>query len=346
MIVVDKKQKRNKFRIFIKWKILVNIITLFIINLNAIKSICETQDKTIFTKRFVEIEWDEIPYAIKYDLEIYNFQSKKFIKLFSSSTNLFKLNVRMGKYLIRSRFTDKFERISPWSELSELIIAPPPTEILSFPPADGTSIFANKTTGVAEINLNWKPLPQIEKYLVSVENPEGDIVKEFYTSKDNIAILLPPSTYAFKVKAVLADGTIGEPSPKSKYYTIVGAKILPPRIKYRKDKNGNSILSMNSELKNGVVSGIIEYQHFESDNWIMIEKIENQKIGDLKLDSKFKPGKYKSTFLSSAKGFSNSDTITYEFVIKPKQQDLDSIDEELKLLGKIKTHNEKFTKIE
>lgn len=290
------------------------------------------QEAPAFTKRYAEIEWDEVPDAIKYELEVYNNKTKKFIKMFSSTTHVFKLNIKLGKYLIRSRITDKFQRESPWSDLTEMTIGPPPTLITSHAPANNTPIYGNKKTGVADIPIKWNPLPFIDKYLLIVENPEGEKVQEYTTVKTEFVAQLPPGVYKFKVNAILEDGTIGDPSPLSDLYTVWGAKILPPRLSYKKDKEGNSILSMHSELRNAFVSGILEYQNLEGDSWNIVKKVENQEIKDLPLSSDLNPGKYKVTLKSLAKGFTPSENASLEFIIKPKEKDLESIDSEISTL--------------
>jgi hypothetical protein len=288
-------------------------------------------DPAVLTKRFVEIEFEPTDGAISYDLEIYNNVTKKFIKGFSSKTSMFKLNVKMGKYLIRSRITDKFQRTSEWSELTEMSIAPPPTKITSKAPDPGVTTFADKQTNSYTTTLKWDPLPNVENYLVTAETPEGEKITEYKSTKSELKLDLTPGVYKFKVMAILTDGTVGDASPLSETYNILGAKILPPRIAFKRSEDKKEYVQVKSELKNAVLEGILEYQAWESDSWSVARKIENAEINDIELDDSLAAGKYKITLKAVAKGYSASESASLEFIIKPKLPDILAIENEIAL---------------
>lgn len=288
-----------------------------------------SSDTQVLTKRFVEIEFESAEGAISYELEIYNNKTKKFIKLFTSQTSMFKLNVKMGKYLIRSRITDKFQRISAWSELTEMFIAPPPTKITSKAPDANIATFADKKTNTYSSVLKWISLPGIESYMIIAETPEGEKITEYKSSTPELKIDLTPGVYKFKVLAVLADGSAGEASALTETYNILGAKILPPRLAYKKHKDGTEYIQIKSELKDAVLEGLLEYQAWESDLWTTVRKIEKAEIKNIELDATLVPGKYKLNLKAIANGYSSSENTTIEFIIKPKLPDILSIENEI-----------------
>lgn len=288
-------------------------------------------DPQLLTKRFVEIEFESTEGAISYELEIYNNVTKKFIKGFTSKTSTFKLNVKMGTYLIRSRITDMYQRTSSWSELNEMVIAPPPTKITSKAPDSVVPTFADKKTNTYSTHLNWSPLPGVDKYMVIAETPEGEKITEYKSDKAELKLDLTPGVYKFKVMAILADGTVGDASPLSGTYNILGAKILPPRLAFKKHKDGVNYVQVNSELKDAVLEGVLEYQAWESEVWSVARKIEKAEIKDIELDQSLIPGKYKITLNAVAKGYSSSEPTSIEFIIKPKLPDILAIENEIAL---------------
>lgn len=286
-------------------------------------------DAQIITKRFVEIEFEAVEGALNYDLEIYNNKTKKFIKAFSSKTSAFKLNVKMGTYLIRSRITDIYQRTSEWSELTEMVIAPPPAKLTSKAPDLSKPVFADKKTNTFSTELTWGALPGVEKYMIVAETPEGEKVAEYSSHHSNLKLDLSPGVYRFKVMAILSDGTIGEPSSPSDIYSILGAKILPPRLAFKKNNEGQAYIQVNSELKNAVLDGTLFYQPWESEVWSVVQNIENAEMADIQLDQKLTPGKYKISLKAVAKGYSSSEENSVEFIIKPKLPDIASIQDEI-----------------
>jgi hypothetical protein len=283
----------------------------------------------VVVKRFVEIEFETIEGAVNYELEIYNNKNKKFIKGFASKTSAFNLNVKMGTYLIRSRITDVFQRTSDWSELTEMVIAPRPTHFTSKAPNLDKSVFADKKTNTFSTPLEWEALPGVEKYLVVAETPEGEKIAEYNSDQSNLKLDLGPGVYRFKVMAILSDGTVGEQSSVSDTYSIIGAKMLPPRLAFKKNSEGSGYVQVNSELKNAVLEGTLSYQAWESDTWAEVRKIENAEMADVPLDSKLAAGKYKISLRAVAKGYSSSEEASVDFIIKPRLSDILSIEDEI-----------------
>lgn len=326
-------------------KLILSLFLVFLQSGETSRANTSPEAQKILTKRFVEIEFEKAPDAISYELEVYNHITKKFLKSFFSKTQLFKLNVKLGKYLIRSRFTDRFGRTSPWSDLNEMMIAPPPTAFQGLAGEKAINkVEANKKTNKFSTTLQWKPMVNIENYMVWAETPEGEKIAEFKTQKPSLNLALQPGLYRFKVMAILPDGSLGDPSEPSQIFDIAGSKIPPPRLFYRKpnpllqspDQKADRKVSVRSPLKSGELDGYLEYQAWESETWQQVKKIENVRLTDAKiegfeLDPSLRPGKYKLTLRVLAKKYTPSDYATIDFVLKPRKADLDSIKEEIKL---------------
>ncbi len=279
------------------------------------------------TKRTVEIEWDEIPDATQYDLEIYDGKNKKFIKTFTSKSNVFKLNVKMGKYFFRSRIFDKFERSSEWTDMAELLIAPPPTRFNSKVPTE-PQLFAGKKTGLYELPLSWESLPGIEEYKVVLETPEGKVEKEFSIKANSARVKVPPGQYQFRVHAVLSDGTVGDSSEPTQVISVLGAKIQAPTVNFQKVAKKGQWVAIRSELAIAEFDGELFYKPLEGTSWQKVKEFRDLKTKSIVYDHSYTPGLYRIRMQAKAKGFTPSEFGESEFVVKPLESVLSPIPDE------------------
>lgn len=281
------------------------------------------------TKRSVEIEWEEVPGATQYDLEIYDGKNKRFIKTFTSKTNVFKLNVKMGKYYFRSRILDKFERSSEWTDLAELMIAPPPTKVNTKFPED-LHLFADKKSGLLSFPLSWEALPGISDYQVVMQSPDGKIESEKSVTGTSTILNVPPGQHQFYVKAVLSDGTIGDKSDNTSTISVLGAKIQKPVLIHKKtiDKGHQALFS--SELTLALFEGDLFYRALEGTQWTKVKSFQDLKENEINFDSEYIPGRYKLKLRATATGFTPSEYQEIQFVIKPKEMTLVLIQNNLK----------------
>lgn len=277
------------------------------------------------SKRVVEIEWDEVPYASQYDLEIYDGKNKKYIKTFSSKTNLFKLNVKMGKYYFRSRIQDRFDRISPWGELTEILIAPPPVKFTSSWPTDG-SVFADKKTGVYTLPLAWEAIPSIDRFQLLLEKPEGKLVNSFDIQGNQAQLNIPAGQYQIRVKAILPDGNFADPSEPTPVLSVLGAKIQAPGLSFH--RSPDQIVTLRSELATAEFEGELFYKSLEGTQWVKVKDLKGFQPREIKFDSTYTPGLYQLRLQAVAKGFTASDFQQLEFLVKPTLSAVEPIPDE------------------
>lgn len=277
-------------------------------------------EESVFTKKYVEIEWAEYPGAAVYELELYFFTSRNKIKTFSSKSNVFKLNVKMGKYLFRSRVIDEDGIGSRWSEMQEIFLEPPPTKITTSPPK--LPIEANKKTNRATFDLAWEPLEGVTQYKILAQKESGGEPKEFLSKANSAKLNLPPGDYKFTVAAILADGSQGTSSDPSELFSITGSQLEPPEIKTFK-KGQSYKFSISKEKQTDYVEGELLYMPLEGESWSVVEKIENFPKNIYSYGKKFRPGQYKMRLRSGAEGFAYSEYKVIEFLVKPSRLELE-----------------------
>lgn len=271
--------------------------------------------------RVVEIEWDEMPNAVRYELEIYDGKYKRFIKTFVSKTNKFRLNVKMGRYYFRSRILDRWERYSPWTELADFLISPPPSRFVSEMPSK-SEVYTDKKTGRYEMELKWEPRPAIENYQLSIADPQGNVIKQMQVRGTKAKVLLPPGQYQFKIQAILLDGTIGDASAATPPLSVIGAQILPPTFEFKRNTNEGPTVLIRSELAKAELHGDLFYRPLEGNEWIKVKEFNQMKARKLVFDSTYRPGLYYLRMFASARKMSGSEYGEIEFLIKPSEPDL------------------------
>lgn len=274
-------------------------------------------DAQFDSKRYVEIEWEKIPGATKYELDLMDFKTAKTVKVFSSNTSVFRLNVRMGKYLFRSRIFDIYGTPSDWSEVAQVIIGPPPTELKGQEVGKPHEpVFANKKNGFGKLPIEWEVIEGVKGYKIIAEDHLGKVVKEFEVKSNKVNLTMGAGEYRFKIVPILPDGTLGQESLASELYTIIGAKVDPPKI-MAKRKKGRSEFFVRTSLKHAEVFGKLEYMPLEGTGWSFMQELKNLKQGAIPLLNQSEPGLYRLTLFSRAKGFLDSDPVITEYLVKP-----------------------------
>lgn len=276
------------------------------------------------TNRTVEIEWDEVPGATQYDLEIYDGKQKRFIKTFTSKSNIFKLNVKMGKYHFRSRILDKFGRSSEWTDMSELLIAPPPTQIQN-KITEEVQLFADKKSGFYDFVLNWKSLPGVEEYKVILEAPDGKMELEKNVKGTETTIKLPAGQHRLRVRAVLSDGTLGELSDPTSVISVLGAKIQKPSVVFQRDPQSGPQVYFRSELSVAQFDGELYYKPHEGLEWKKVKDFRDLKVHQISFVEGYTPGRYQIKLQARSNGFTPSEYGSTEFVIKPTENIINAI---------------------
>lgn len=268
------------------------------------------------SNRSVEIEWDEVPGATQYDLEIYDGKYKKFIKTFTSKSSVFKLNVKMGKYYFRSRILDKFGRSSEWTDMAELLIAPPPTKIKN-KQVENQQFFAEKSSGLLNYPITWEALPGISEYKVILETTDGQQELETIVKGTSAVLKVPPGQHQIRIRAVLSDGTVGDLSEPTSVISVLGAKIQKPTVTYQKDPKLGPVASFSSELSIAQFDGDLFYMPLEGKTWKKVKEFRDLKTKQIIFNSDYIPGKYQLRMQAKSKSFTPSEQGVTEFIIKP-----------------------------
>lgn len=187
--------------------------------------------------QFAEISWDKVKNAKWYILEIYRDEKGEEILISRRlKAPYFEwTNAPSGTYFFRVSYIDKYERQSPYSELSKLIVEDQQIEEKEIQLLFPENKYISFTT---KQGVEWKPLKNAEYYKVIVSTfKENKLVFEGKTHCPYMLIPIEEGTYRWKVQAYSSDDLIG--SSGERFFKIKDLKnqtqkiypILNPYIK-------------------------------------------------------------------------------------------------------------------
>lgn len=174
----------------------------------------------------VELEWEVLPNARKYDLEV---KASKKTFTFTVQNHLWQGRLTPGIFQMRVRGRDKRNVPGPWSSYEQFKVHLDPVEIYN--PVANAKVQSSKED-IEKISIKWKSTPFAKKYnleIVSIDNPS--FRKTIETTKLTETISLPVAQrYKFSVKAI-NDYVDSHPiKTKEVEFSIIGTKLDAPEI--------------------------------------------------------------------------------------------------------------------
>ncbi len=161
------------------------------------------------SSQFAEISWDKVKDAKWYILEIYRDEKGEEILISRRLKRPYFewTNAPSGTYFFRVSYIDKYERQSPYSEMSKLIIEDQKIEEKEIQLIFPENKYISFTT---KQGVEWKPLPDADFYKVIVSSFKDK--KIYFEGKTHCPYLLIPlnkGAYRWKVQAFSKNEVIG-----------------------------------------------------------------------------------------------------------------------------------------
>lgn len=260
----------------------------------------------------VEFEWESVPGAISYEVEILSKQ-KKVISRSSSPNELFKLELEPGEYLVRGRAKDSRNAFSEWSQLQDFKIEPQKIKDLKLPAQE--SLTVDKKSLTASLAFSWARAKGAEQYLVEILNEKNEVVAKVNTANTQAVFKVRPGLYRTRIRSVAANKIMSEPTVSSRPITIANLPVEPPsEIKYQ---NQQLQWKKSHEIP---VEVRIEYRRFQGE-WKQVQTL-TVSSSELSFSANKKPGEYRVSLRHITPYKDTSISKTYEFVVKPSEQDL------------------------
>lgn len=271
------------------------------------------------TRSSVEFQWEENEKAAEYEVQILN-SDKKVLKELKSKTNNFKVKMPVDNYKIRGRIKTKLGNYSPWSTETDLVI--PPNKIKLPETSARTRTFtADPKRFFSKITLKWTASPQAVKYIFKLKDADGKILDQQEISSASYSLELNPGLYKYSITAVAPNGLMSEEVNSLETLEIKATILAKPKYVKTVSSQGTPAYTF-TKIPGVQIRGEFHYDPFLSEKAVVLEKIDELKEPQWQPPLQLKPGHYKIYFWSSAKGASNSEKISDDFIVKPKEADL------------------------
>ncbi len=272
------------------------------------------------TRSSVEFQWEVSKKAAEYEVQILDYDGKV-LKELKSKTNNFRVRMPVNKYRIRGRIKTKLGNLSPWSKETDLIIPPNRVKITS----DGQRVKilnADLKTLTSPHTIKWSASPQAVKYLVKLKDEKGEIVVSQEVYAPMCQFNMSPGKYKYSVTAIAPNGVESEEIESNETLEVKMASLPKPTYKKTVDKNGCPKFAFE-KIPGTKIRGQLHYANFLGETWTNVESYEDLKESLWEASFLVKPGRYKVFFWTSANGASDSEKVVEDFIIKPKEPDLE-----------------------
>lgn len=261
----------------------------------------------------VDIELEEMPKVMLYEIEVQSITTKKEkIQKFSQQNFLFHLKLNVGNYQMRTRIITDRAQMGPWSDWTELLARPEGVEQLV---TTSYNRSLRKDRGLAEVDLSWQKANGADNYVVWIEDLIHKKMGFKETQNSSIKLNLKLGEYKIGVQSVSKDRIRSE----VRYFdnTFLVAKTKLPAIKLDRPNVNNFQWLKQKEAD---VKIEIYRKSFFGDKFIKIYTSKESGLNwHLPID--LKPGEYKIDFQYISEAFENGPIQRIGFVKRPGEKD-------------------------
>ncbi len=266
-------------------------------------------------RRLVNFEWEPIPDAKFYEIEIRKRSKEDKSSSFVTTQAAWNGRLPIGFYEFRLRALDRRKVPGEWSEFAELDVGLEPVSLVS--PLADASINAQGDTR-QEVEFKWQATPMAKDYLIEIYNDQNEKIAEKTTAETSFKhSLTVASQYSWRIKAVAKD-KIESSFTELQKFTLVGgplekASIEKPdndfvrEIKWKAVENAESydviIARYNPTLK----------------KWQKFKEFENLKDTSLNFAPDWEGGRYR--FILKSKAAKRQDSALSSLNFKVREGD-------------------------
>ncbi len=174
-------------------------------------------------RRHVEFEWEAVPGALTYDLEIQ--KSGKILK-FTTGLSRWEGSLVPGLYKMRIRAKDQRGVPADWSPPEDFKVSLEPATLTA--PKNEEQILSQEIEQT-KIKFVWLPVPAAENYLFQISSEDGSF-KRIETVRDPDLELRLPVAKKYKWNVIANGLSLQSDSVTDATFSLLGANILSPNL--------------------------------------------------------------------------------------------------------------------
>ncbi len=259
----------------------------------------------------VELEWEKIQDATIYELEVYSL-NKKLLKNVRQKTPTFTLELPLGQYMARMRVADERQVYGVWSELSQFLVSLQVPKITQDKPLQ---LKPDPKTLKVVAPIRWEASPLATQYRIEIFDDNGVKVVSKIVKSTSVRMTLPPGVYQYQVIAMTNTGEESVPQQERQTIAVDRLQLESPIFEQNKEVQWKTHPS-------AITEGTLEYLPLMGETWSFVKNITFAQEKVFKKSPELKPGQYRLTLWSKAKGWVDSAKVSREFVIKPDEKTL------------------------
>jgi len=275
----------------------------------------------------VQLEWDRVPGAKKYEIELID-PNSGFKAKSHSQNHLFSIRIPVGKYQLRGRVADQRSVWGAWSNWTEFEVRPPKIKTLRFSKADRKYKTDLKNLK-ALVGFVWSPSKEANLYELKIQKGDGsEIVFEEKTEALKQQVSLPPGSYELEIRGCKTQknqASLCSDSTKESFEILASQWLSPTLSKETLIGSCKKWHSPNlSSLKI-----LVEKRPFLGNEWQKafegptLSEINQQALAQKQKDKPvWPPGEYRWTVWAQKEGYLISAPLSQECLIKPTEEQL------------------------
>lgn len=180
-------------------------------------------------RRVTNFEWDPIPQAKSYEIEITPIgAAKKDPYRFTVNDPMWNGELKPGKYTMRLRSRDRRGVPGEWSGAEEFYVKLYAPKAIT--PLAQTQIKSNEEE-TFELTLQWEFQSDASKYKVHIEDDSKTFMQDLESTEGQIKIKVPVArNYSWSITGFDKQGKEGEPFGEALPFTVLGKKLETPKI--------------------------------------------------------------------------------------------------------------------
>lgn len=258
----------------------------------------------------VELEWEEVPNAKKYDLEI---RSKKNIFNFTVKEPLWVGRLSPGFFKMRIRGSDKRGVPGEWSDFQEFTVFLDSPQIIS--PVSGT-VIGTRSNDIHNVSFEWKKVFAGKRYILDVRGVDSTFHKQVELTDNHVSMDLPVATKFVATVKSANEVLTSNPEKESNVEFIVSSKKLsPPKIVQPDSLHIREIKWSKPEFTQGY-SYILEKFDAQSQKYMVFEENAETRSEVMPFKKEWPGGNYRLSVKAIASYRPTSDPATLRFAVK------------------------------
>ncbi len=264
--------------------------------------------------RETSMEWEPIPDATSYDIEIKStIGGEEKPQVISKITETKKdIKLPPGNYLVRIRSRDRRNVAGTWSAPIVFPVGLDPVKMKS--PTTNQIISASEPE-LQEISFEWEDVGGADEYHFELTDEDGAIVTNEKLQKNKFQIKLPVAKkFKWKINAYTTSGLHGDENTSGQL-TLLGPKLERPKIK-APDNEWVRELTWENPQRAKQIEYILSRYDPKTKKYLLIDKKQDPQQQLLPFQKNWPGGRYRFLVRATSPLRVTSDTAKIEFQVR------------------------------